>query len=118
MPSSSSYVCNGLPVKVQRNGLAKTSLKYAMKLNSLVRKSSIEVKLPRRTTLRMITPNTISIWFSHDVCFGKNTKRTRWLFSDRNSLRLSSECNTPRWPFFSQILLDPAGLRHRLHQPL
>src|SRR5215469_545989 len=118
MISSAAYVCRGLPVKVQRNGLAKTSLKYRMKLNSLLRKSSTEVKLPRRISLRMMTPKTISIWFSHDVCFGKNTKRMRWLLSDKNSLRLSCDRRTPCRPFFSQVLLDRTGLRHRFHQAL
>ena len=37
---------------VQRNGLANTRLKYAMKFNSFVRKSSTEVNEPRRITFR------------------------------------------------------------------
>src|SRR5215831_18288282 len=81
-------------------------------------RSVTEVKFPRRMTFRMIMPKTISIWLSHDVCFGKNTKRTRWPRSPRNSRRLACERSTPRLPFFSQILLDPAGLGHPLHQPL
>jgi hypothetical protein len=62
-------------VNVQRKGLAKTSLKYSMKLISFSRRSATEVKFPRRITFRVITPNTISIWFSHDVCLGKYKKR-------------------------------------------
>src|SRR5229473_3491804 len=89
-----------------------------MKRSSLSCKSSTEVKLPRRMTLRMITPNTISIWLSHDVCLGKNTKRMRCLRSAKNARRLSCERSTPRLPFFSQILLDAAGLGHPLNQPL
>ncbi len=58
-------------MKVQRKGFAKTSLKYAMNRLSLSFRSAVEVKLPRRMTLRMITPKTISIWFSHDVCLGR-----------------------------------------------
>ena len=64
-------------MNVQRNGLAKTSLKYSMKLISFSRRSATEVKLPRRITLRLTTPKTISIWFNHDVCFGKYKKRMR-----------------------------------------
>ncbi len=48
-------------MKVQRKGFANTSLKYAMKRVNLSFRSAVEVKLPRRITLRMITPNTISI---------------------------------------------------------
>src|SRR3954463_7991639 len=47
---------SGRPVYVQRNGLANTRLKYAMKFNSFVRKSSTDVNEPRRITFRMITP--------------------------------------------------------------
>src|SRR5271157_1116922 len=57
---------SGRPVYVQRNGLANTRLKYAMKFNSFVRKSTTDVNDPRRITFRMITPNTTSIWFSHE----------------------------------------------------
>ena len=41
---------------VQRNGLAKTRLKYSMKFNSFVRKSATDGNDPRRITFRMITP--------------------------------------------------------------
>lgn len=64
-------------MNVHRNGLAKTLLKYSMKRISLSRRSATEVKEPRRITFRVITPKTISIWFSHDVCLGKYTKRMR-----------------------------------------
>src|SRR5262245_59571825 len=66
----------------------------------------------------MIMPKTTSIWFSHDVCFGKYTKRMRWPRSPRNSRRVACDRSTPRLPFFPQVLLDPAGPRHPLHQAL
>ncbi len=50
---------------VHRNGLANTRLKYSMKFDSFVRKSSTEVNEPHRITLRMITPKITSIWFNH-----------------------------------------------------
>src|SRR5262249_56950918 len=87
-----------------------------MNRSSFSWRSLTEVKLPRRTTLRMILPKTISIWFSHDVCFGKNTKRMRWLRVCRNARRLSCERSTPRLPFFPQILLEVAGRCHIPHQ--
>src|SRR5262245_28192723 len=87
-----------------------------MNRSSFSFRSLTEVKLPRRTTLRMIMPKTISIWFSHDVCFGKNTKRMRWLRVCRKVRRLSCERSTPRLPFFPQILLDGASLGHIFHQ--
>src|SRR5271169_4086125 len=89
-----------------------------MKRVSLSFRSSVDVKLPRRTTLRMMTPNTISTWFSHDVCLGKYTKRTRCSLFDRNSCRVACDCSTPALPFFSQILLERARLRDPLHQAL
>src|SRR3982750_2016615 len=90
---------SGRPVYVQRNGLAKTRLKYAMKLNSFVRKSSTEVNDPRRITFRMITPKIVSIWFSHELCFGRYTNRIRRPGSDRNACRLATAFSTPRTPF-------------------
>src|SRR6516162_1704514 len=89
-----------------------------MNRTSLSCKSATEVKFPRRTTLRITMPKTISIWFSHDVCFGKYTKRTRWPRSCRKVRRLSCEISTPRLPFFPQILLDPASRGDPPHQPL
>src|SRR5215510_7586291 len=89
-----------------------------MKRFSFSFKTLTEVKFPRRTTLRMIMPKTSSIWFSHDVCFGRNTQRIRWLRSCRNVRRLSCERSTPRLPFFPQILLDPAGVGDPPHQAL
>src|SRR3954466_12390762 len=70
-----------------------------MKSNSFVRRSATEVNEPRRTTFRMITPNTTSIWFSHELCFGRYTNRIRWLDSDRNACRLATDLSTPRLPF-------------------
>ena len=62
---------------VHRNGLANTRLKYVMKSNSFVRKSDTEGNEPRRITFRMITPKITSIWFSHELCFGRYTNRIR-----------------------------------------
>src|SRR4051795_710070 len=90
---------SGRPVYVQRNGLANTRLKYAMKLNSFVRKYSTEVNEPRRITFRMITPKITSIWFSHELCFGRYTNRIRWLDSDKNACRLAPDFSIPRTPF-------------------
>ena len=55
---------------------------------------------PRRITFRIITPNTTSIWFSHELCFGRYTNRIRWLNSDKNACRLATDFSTPRTPFF------------------
>ena len=45
-------------------------LKYSMKALSLHVRSSLEEKLPRRMTFRARIENQISIWFSHEQCFG------------------------------------------------
>src|SRR5580704_7967070 len=87
-----------------------------MKRINLSCKSAVEVKLPRRITLRMMTPNTISIWLSHDVCLGKYTKRTRWPLSAKNSCRVACDLSTPALPFFSQILFERTELTDPLHQ--
>src|SRR3954452_6423599 len=91
---------SGRPVYVQRNGLANTRLKYAIKFNSFVHKSSTDVHEPRRITFRMITPKITSIWFSHELCFGRYTNRIRWLDSDKNACRLATDFSTPRTPFW------------------
>src|SRR3982750_567308 len=95
---------SGRPVYVQRNGLAKTRLKYAMKFNSFARKSSTDVNEPRRITFRMITPKITSIWFSHELCFGRYTNRIRWLGSDKNACRLATDFSTPRTPFLPRAV--------------
>ena len=102
---------------VQRNGWANTRLKYVMKLNSFVRKSSTEVNEPRRITFRRITPNTTSIWFSHELCFGRSTNRMRWLVSDKNACRLATDFRIPR-PLLAQVLRDFTGFGHQRHQTL
>ena len=71
--------CSGRPVYVQWNGLANTRLKYAMKFNSLLSRSSTDVNEPRRITFLMITPKTVSIWFWADQS-GYN--RTEYLIDD------------------------------------
>ena len=103
---------------VQRNGLANTRLKYAMKFNSFVRKSSTDVNEPRRITFRMITPKITSIWFSHELCFGRYTNRIRWLDSDKNACRLATDFSTPRTPFLPSAVVDFTRLGHQLHQAL
>src|SRR5947208_15383344 len=95
---------SGRPVYVQRNGLANTRLKYAMKFNSFVRRSSTDVNEPRRITFRMITPKITSIWFSHELCFGRYTNRIRWLNSDKNACRLATDFSTPRLPFLPRAV--------------
>ena len=90
-----NYVRRGRPVNVQRNGLANTSLKYRMKFSNFCRRSSTDLNLPRRITFRAITPKTISIWLSQDVCLGRYTKRMRWPRSDKNSCRVACERWTP-----------------------
>src|ERR1700736_2185148 len=75
-----------------------------MNLNNLLRKSSTEVNEPRRITFRMITPKITSIWFSHELCFGRYTNRIRWLDSDTNACRLATDFSTPRVPFLPKSL--------------
>src|ERR1700736_1598959 len=87
-----------------------------MKLISLLLRSVSEVKWPRRITLRITIPKTISIWLSHDVCLGRYTKRMRWLLSARNFRRVSCDSSTPALPFFSQLLVEVASFGHCLHQ--
>ena len=48
-----------------------------MKFNNLSRKSFTDVNEPRRITFRMIIPKIVSIWFSHELCFGRYTNRIR-----------------------------------------
>ena len=74
---AASFTRSGRPVYVQWNGLANTRLKYSMKFNSLLSRSSTDVNEPRRITFLMITPKTVSIWFSHELCFGVYTNRIR-----------------------------------------
>ena len=64
------------------------------------RRSATERKFPRRNTRRARTLNQISTWFSHDVCFGTYTNRTRWLASARNAFRVATDFSTPLVPFF------------------
>ena len=59
---------------------------------------------PRRITFRMITPKTTSIWFSHELCFGRYTNRIRWLGRDKNACRLAIDFNTPRTPFWPRAV--------------
>jgi hypothetical protein len=64
-------------VYVQWNGLANTRLNYAMKFNSLLRRSATDENDPRRITFRRIIPKLTSIWLSHELCFGVDTNRIR-----------------------------------------
>src|SRR5271157_3203877 len=61
---------SGRPVYVHRNGLANTRLKYSINFSSFSHRSRTDLNDPRRITFRMITPNTSSIWFNHELCFG------------------------------------------------
>src|SRR3954463_708603 len=79
-----------------------------MKFTNLSRRSATEVNEPRRITFRMITPKITSIWFSHELCFGRYTNRIRWLDSDKNACRLATDFSTPRTPF----LPSPVGTSH------
>ena len=79
--------------------LGEHAIEIVDEVQQLRRKSSIEVNVPRRITFRMITPNTISIWFNHELCFGKYTKRIRWLGSERKACRLAIDFRIPRTPF-------------------
>jgi hypothetical protein len=53
---------NGLPFIVQRNGFAIVALKWAMNPSILCWRCCLEVKLPRRRSLRTRIENQISIW--------------------------------------------------------
>src|SRR5262249_44277372 len=108
-PFEHSQVWRGRPVYVHLKGLANTWLKYSINTSSFVRKSSTDVKLPRRTAYRVIIPKTISIWLSHELCLGVYTNRMRWLSSDRNSCRLRIDWSTPRLPFWPRS----SGRPHR-----
>src|SRR3954465_9906618 len=70
-----------------------------MKARIFSRRSDADVKLPRRITRRTRMLNQISIWFSHDVCFGTYTKRIRWLAFVRNAFRVATDFRTPLFPF-------------------
>src|SRR5580704_4127223 len=64
----------------------------------------------------MMTPNTVSTWFSHELCLGRYTNRTWWCSSLRNSRRVDCDFKIPALPFFSQHPLRIASLRHPFHQ--
>ena len=82
------YAASGRPVYVQRKGLARTLLKYAMNSSARVFKSSVEVKLDRFRSRRARIENQISIWLSHEQWRGVYTKRMRWDASSRNFFRV------------------------------
>ena len=58
----------------------------------------------------MITPKTVSIWLSHELCLGVYTTRIRWLGSDRNACRLATDFSTPRTPFFPNATSIPQAV--------
>src|ERR1700712_4500543 len=62
-------------------------------------RSATDRKFPRRNTRRANTLNQISTWFSHDVCFGTYTNRTRCDSSVREALRAPTNFSTPLFPF-------------------
>src|SRR5665811_560185 len=88
-PHSAGYTVKGRPVYVHLNGLANTWLKYSMNATNLSRRSSTEVKLPRRITLRDTMPKITSIWFSHELCLGRYWKRIRWPCSELSLIHIS-----------------------------
>src|SRR3954469_4498359 len=73
------------------------------------RRSATDRKSPRRNTRRANTLNQISTWFSHDVCFGTYTNRTRCDASVRNAFRVATDFSTPLFPFLPS---DSVGMPH------
>jgi hypothetical protein len=65
-----AQAASGRPFMVHLNGLAMTRLKYPMNASILAFRSALEEKSPRRMTLRTRIENQISIWLSHEACFG------------------------------------------------
>src|SRR6266542_3590158 len=59
------------------------------------RRSSTEVQLARRSSLRTRMENHSSIWLSHEQCFGVYTKRMRWDGSVRTAARLAIDVRMP-----------------------
>lgn len=64
---------------VHLDGFSIVSLKLAM--NSSMRSLRFwrEVKLARRRSFRTRIENQISIWLSHEACFGVKCQVMRWL---------------------------------------
>src|SRR5919202_1733513 len=66
-----------------------------MKARSWARRSSVEVKVPRRNNLRTRILNQISTWFNHEQCLGVETKRMRWVGSHRKAARVAMDSRMP-----------------------
>ncbi len=82
-------------------------LKKSMKLEIFAFRSSTEVKLPRRMTLRARIENHISIWLSQDACLGVKWKTMRWLGSRRNFSRVAIDLRMPHLPLRPRSPLKP-----------
>ena len=52
-------------------------------------------------------PKTISIWLSHELCYGVYTNRIRWPGNDRNSRRLNCDFRMPRLPLIPKSASMP-----------
>ena len=91
----------------QREGIAKAKSRpqsIAMKGRPLAasyqaRETEIPAGCTSVLTLRTRIENQISIWLSHDACFGVKWNTMRWLASRRNASRLAIEASTPDLPF-------------------
>lgn len=69
--------------------------------------ASSEPKLLRFNRRRHNIPNQISIWFSHEQCFGVYTNRMRCAASDKNAARLSIDFSMPLLPFTPKSSVMP-----------
>src|SRR3954465_2846519 len=79
-----------------------------MKLLILSLRSWVEVKDPRRRTLRARMENQSSIWLSQEACLGVKWKRMRCETSRRKVSRLARFQDTVLL-FPPQVLGDPAA---------
>src|SRR5664279_2026661 len=78
-----------------------------MKSSILCWRCSLEVKLPRRRSLRTRIENQISIWLIQEACFGVKWKVIRWLLSHRNASRVAIDWRMPDFPFSPRSSLMP-----------
>ncbi len=56
-------------------------------------------EVPRRSSRRTRILNQISIWFSHEPCFGVYTNRMRWVGSLRKAARVGIDRRMPALSF-------------------
>src|ERR1700735_4874922 len=78
-----------------------------MKLSILCWRCCLDVKLPRRRSLRTRIENQISIWLSQEACLGVKWKVIRWLTSRRNASRVAIDWRMPDFPFSPRSWLMP-----------